>query len=125
MVSMKLALLGADDESLQLVRWAVVSGGHELVLAADCRQRAAEIRSLAPQVRLQEPWETLMLGTVADAVIVGRAGAGLSDVSGIADDERRADQLRKLAQAAVPMLVVCPACEAIVGFEIDMIRRDV
>ena len=26
--------------------------------------------------------------------------------------------------SAVPMIVVCPACEAIVGFEIDMIRRD-
>jgi len=25
----------------------------------------------------------------------------------------------------VPMIVVCPACEAIVGFEIEMIRRDV
>src|SRR5438270_1355443 len=122
---MKLALLGADDDSLRLVRWALESGEHELLFAFDSRPRAAEIQALAPHVQFQETWETLILGTAADAVIVGRAGAGLTDQTGIADEERRAEQLRKLAQAAVPMLVVCPACEAIVGFEIDMIRWDV
>lgn len=121
---MKLALLGADDESLALVRWAVRSGQHDLVSAFDVGPRAMDVRAIAPHVRLNEDWESLVLGSAVDAVIVARAGAGLANETGIPDDERRADQLRKLAQAAVPMLVVCPACEAIVGFEIEMIRRD-
>src|SRR5262249_47889476 len=66
----------------------------------------------------------LVVGSVADAVIVGRGGPKLGEATGISDAERRAEQLRKLAQAAVPMIVVCPACEAIIGFEIEMIRRD-
>ena len=122
---MKLALIGADEESLALVRWAVRDGGHALVSAFDLAGRAEEVQTIAPNVRLNEDWESLVLGSAVDAVIVARAGAGLARQTGISDDERRAEQLRKLAQAAVPMLVFCPACEAIVGFEIEMIRRDV
>src|SRR5205807_566565 len=78
----------------------------------------------APQVVLSENWEELFLESSADAVIVGRAGKQAAARANIDPAEWRADQFRKLVQAAVPMIVVCPACEAIVGFEIDMIRRD-
>jgi hypothetical protein len=121
---MKLALLGMDDDALELLRWALADGGHELVAAYDVGAREPDVRSLAPRAKIGESWEALVLGSAADAVIVGRGGAGLAGETGIADSERRDEQLRKLAQAAVPMLVVCPACEAIVGFEIEMIRRD-
>jgi predicted dehydrogenase len=122
---MKLALLGTDDETLDLLHWAVARGGHELVAAYDVGSRAGEVRAAAPGVRVEENWESLLLGSAVDAVVVARGGAGLSAATGIADDERRADQLRKLAQEGIPLLVACPACEAIVGFEIEMIRRDV
>jgi hypothetical protein len=122
---MKLALLGADAETLDFVRRAVGPNKHELVSAFDVGPYAAEVRQIAPGVQLREDWEALLLGSLADAVVVARGGAGLADATGIADEERRADQLRKLAQEAVPLLVTCPAGEAIVGFEIEMIRRDV
>jgi hypothetical protein len=121
---MRLALIGADDESLALVSWAVKSGQHELVAAYDSGPLAAPLQGLAPRVRLNESWEGLVLGTAADAVVIGRGGKEIATAAGFDHVERRADQLRKLAQAAVPMIVVCPACEAIVGFEIEMIRRD-
>ncbi len=121
---MRLALLGVDDEALELVRWAVLADGHELVAAYDVGSRGADVTAIAPGAALADNWESLVLGTQVDAVIVARGQAGLAHQTGFADDERRADQLRKLAQAAVPMLVVCPACEAIVGFEVEMIRRD-
>jgi hypothetical protein len=121
---MKLALLGADDETLDLIRWAVLAGGHQLVAAYDVGARSADIAAIAPADQLGGDWESLVLGTQADAVIVARSMAGLAATTGIADDERRAEQFRKLAQAAIPLLVVCPASEAIVGFEIEMIRRD-
>jgi hypothetical protein len=121
---MKLALLGADDDSLNLVRWAVTQGDHELVAAYDSGLRTNELRELAPHLRTTQSWEELILASVADAVIVGRGGKELVEQTGIDHLERRADQLRKLTQAAVPMIAVCPACEAIIGFEIEMIRRD-
>jgi hypothetical protein len=121
---MRLALLGADDETLELVRWAVLAARHELVAAYDVDARAADVAAIAPAAQLGGEWESLVLGTQADAVIVSRGQAGLTAATGIADDERRGEQLRKLVQAAIPLLIVCPACEAIVGFEIEMIRRD-
>src|SRR5262245_52482836 len=121
---MKVAVLGTDDDALQLVRWAVESGEHELVAAYDSEHYVEQLRALNPLVRTSESWEELVVASVADAVIVGRGGKELTAKAGIDHAERRADQLRKLVQAAVPMIVACPACEAIVGFEIDMIRRD-
>lgn len=122
---MKLALLGSDVDSLDLVRWAVEVGGHELVAVYEAGRFEAEVRAIAPRARTGENWEALVLGSAAEAVIVGLDAIGTDEASGIDGAERRADQFRKLAQAAVPMIVVCPACEAIVGFEIEMIRRDV
>jgi hypothetical protein len=121
---MKLALLGTDEDCLALARWAVVEGGHRVVVAFDSQAFASELSQLAPGVRLNDSWEELFLETTADAVIVGRGGPEAVQETHIDPAERRADQLRKLTQAAIPMIVVCPACEAIVGFEIDMIRRD-
>jgi hypothetical protein len=121
---MRLALLGIDDDSLQLARWAVQSGQHQLVVAYAAGSHAVELQVIAPVIRLSESWEELLLGSVADVLIVGRGGQQSSAKSGIDGREQRADLLRKLAQAAVPLIVVCPACEAIVGFEIEMIRRD-
>jgi len=121
---MKLAILGADADSVQLVRWAVERGGHELAVAFDSDLFAPELVQLEPTVRLRESWETLLLSGTADAVIVGRGGQEVAVGLNLDPAERRADQLRKLVQGAVPLVVVCPACEAIVGFEIEMIRND-
>jgi hypothetical protein len=121
---MKLALLGADADSIALVRWALEQRDHRLVVAYDSRVFAGTLSQLAPGVRVNNSWEELFLGSVADAVIVGRGGREEALDANIDPAERRADQLRKLTQAAVPMIVVCPACESIVGYEIEMIRRD-
>ncbi len=122
---MKLAILGADDESLELARWAVRQGQHQLVAAYDSAPHAAQLQQLSPNLRLNESWEALILSDAADAVIVGRGGREAAQADNIDPTERRADQFRKLVQAGMPLVVVCPACEAIVGYEIEMIRRDV
>jgi hypothetical protein len=121
---MKLAVIGADEESLNLLEWAVARGGHELVAAYDSDAQSSRLRAINSQILVSDNWEELFLGSAADAVIVGRNGKEAAARVNIDPAERRADQLRKLVQAAVPMIVVCPACEAIVGFEIEMIRRD-
>ncbi|HEY2410825.1 MAG TPA: hypothetical protein VGI40_01200 [Pirellulaceae bacterium] len=121
---MKLALLGADADSIALVCWAANEGGHRIVVAYESQAFETELTGLAPGIRVNNNWEELFLGSVADAVIIGRGGREAALEVNIDPAEHRADQLRKLTQAAVPMIVVCPACEAIVGFEIEMIRND-
>ena len=121
---MKLALLGCDDETLALVREAIARDEHTLVAAYDTAAFRPQVESLAPSARLDEDWETLLLGTLADVVIVARGRLDPSRSTGFAADERRNDQLRKLVQAAVPLIVIHPGCEAIVGYELDMIRSD-
>jgi len=110
---MKFALLGADADLLPLARCVAQAAEHELVAIYDAAPLAEPLRAWAPQAAWADSWETLLHGTVADAVMVARGPAAERD-----------DQLRKLVQAAVPLILVHPACEAIVGYELDMIRRD-
>ena len=67
---MRLALLGCDDETLALVHGAIAEGDHALVAAFDTAQFRPQVESLTPLARLDEDWETLLLGTLADVVIV-------------------------------------------------------
>jgi hypothetical protein len=112
---MKVALLGGDDEVLALAR-ELVAQGEEFVAVFEPGDAAFELHALAPLAQIGDEWETLLLPGLADVVLVGRAQV---------NDEVRADQLRKLAQAAVPLVIVHPACEYIIGYEIEMIRKDV
>ena len=111
---MKLALLGADPDALRLALWVARSEHHQLVAVYDGDELYGELSPVAPLAAWSDSWESLLHGTVADAVIVARSG----------EPEMRAERLRKLVQAAIPMIVVHPVCEAIVGFELEMIRRD-
>ncbi|HUE72521.1 MAG TPA: hypothetical protein VMP01_16675 [Pirellulaceae bacterium] len=121
---MKLALLGCDDEALALLTSAVLDGIHTLVAAYDAAGFVPRLRALVPRARFDDDWESLLVASGIDAVIVARGRFDPSAESGFSADERRVDQLRKLAQAAVPMLVIHPACEMIVGYELEMIRAD-
>src|SRR5258708_905442 len=105
---MDLALLGADEEALALLRFAAAGGSHHLVAAFDVGPLAAAVREINPDVQIGEDWESLLIGSQADLVLVARGPANPIGQAG-ANSDRRADQFRKLAQAAVPLLVVCPA----------------
>ena len=111
---MKFALLGMDPDALELVRAVAESGEHRLVAVYDVVHPPAELLPLMAAADREDSWESLLHGTVADAVIVGRGGESLD----------REDQLRKLTQNRIPLLVAHPACSAILGYELEMIRRD-
>ena len=111
---MKFALLGADNDALDLARAAAASPGHDLVWTHDLGPAALEARSLAPGARYGEDWEALLTGSVADVVIVARGEA-----------DPRSEQLRKLVQAGVPLLLCHPAHDSmLLYYELDMIRRE-
>jgi predicted dehydrogenase len=114
---MKFAVLGTDEEILRLVAAALVQG-HEITWLGDVRpEDAAEIRRLCPRSSDRaSDWELLLDRAIADAVLVGRGNAG---------DDLRAEQLKRLATEAVPMLAVHPATSSVLTYyELDMIRRE-
>ena len=110
---MRFALLVIDADALRLVRALSRKNPSALVAVYDVDRPHDQLLKAAPFATWDDDWESLLSGTVAEAVIVGRQPS-----------DRRDDQLRKLAQAGIAMLLVHPACDAIVGFELDMIRRD-
>ncbi len=112
---MRLALLGSDENTAELVREIAARTQHEIVWACELESREAEIRAAIPGVKIVEHWELLLGGTVADAVLVARH----------ANEELRVEQLRKLLQAGVPTLVMHPICHSmLLAYELEMIRAD-
>jgi myo-inositol 2-dehydrogenase/D-chiro-inositol 1-dehydrogenase len=114
---MNLAVLGTDADVLDLLT-AAVAEGHELAWIGDVRaEDQSALRSMAPfRLQTSSDWETLLDHATADAVLVGRGGA---------DDELRAEQLKRLAADSVPLLVVHPAgLSVLTYYELDMVRRE-
>lgn len=118
---MKFALLGCDHESLEIARALrdarrnpLDDSAHRIVACYEIPESFRKpLQALVESAEFSDAWEDSLHGTVADAVIVAPRDR----------TERQVDQLRKLAQA-IPIVLVQPACEAIVGFELDMIRSD-
>ena len=104
---MRFALLGSGAEAMELAQAVERHADHRL---AAISESTAPGTDATPRVT----WESLLNPEVAEAVIVGHAD----------EPDRRTEQLRQLVQASVPMILVHPACEAIVGYELDMIRHD-
>lgn len=119
---MKLALLGYSPESLPLIQGAYRLG-HVFEVAYDATHEKEVLRAAAPGIRFRDDWESLLGQNEIEAVLV--AGPWLVDAMPSDARERRDDQLRKLIQAGLPLLAIPPVCEGIVGFELEMIRRDV
>lgn len=112
---MKVALLGCDHNTLQLATEIARDATHELVWAHDVSVHEPALRAASPGILVAEHWEGLLGGTIADVVVVSRA----------TDQQLRADQLRKLAQAGVAMIVSHPVVDSMLAYyELDMIRQE-
>jgi hypothetical protein len=114
---MKLAVLGTDADIVRLVA-AAAADGHDLVWLGDMRpdDERAIFRFVPRLDDRSQQWELLLDRNIADAVLVGR---------GMAPDELRAEQLKRLATEKVALLVVHPATDSVLTYyELDMIRRE-
>lgn len=118
---MKLAVLGCTPQAIALIQEAIRLG-HEVPVAYVGATDRRAFRDAVPTIRFRDDWEDLLGEREIDALIV--AGPTLPEDIPADVQERRDDQLRKLIQAGVPLLLIPPVCEAIVGFELEMIRRD-
>lgn len=114
---MNVATLGFDDHLLELIQWVNHSSNHTLVSCFDF-PTTAETRHLVKSAVTEESWEALLSKSVADIVLVAARPINAPD------HERRNEQLRKLVQADIPLVLVHPGCEMIVGLELEMIRQD-
>ncbi|HVU86658.1 MAG TPA: hypothetical protein VHD36_05020 [Pirellulales bacterium] len=112
---MKFALLGMDADALELAQGVAASREHVLASACDVAGAEDQLRALAPRVQFVEFWEALLASDMADAVIVSRG----------TDPELRAEQLRKLVQAGVPLILTHPVDDSmLICYELDMIRAE-
>ncbi len=114
---MRFALLGADSNTLALARWIATSAEHQIVAIAEVGAAAGVLRGLAPDAQELFEWETLLAHAVSDAVIVAAAESESQD--------GRVEQLRKLIQSGLPLVVSHPVCSSMLDcHELDMIRRE-
>jgi hypothetical protein len=110
---MKLALLGADAESLELAR-AALDAGHEITWQGDVASAAVLDPAWEAPTDAGDQWEDLFDPDVAEAILVGRGAAGA---------DLRIRQVQELARLGRPMLVVHPlTLDVLAYFEIDMAR---
>ncbi|HZZ71852.1 MAG TPA: hypothetical protein VFE24_06335 [Pirellulales bacterium] len=112
---MRLALLGADDQTVAFVRDLTANTTHEVVWGTELGDHETELRQLLPRLQVGAHWESLLDRSIAAAVVVAR----------LPDSELRIEQLRKLLQAEVPAVVMHPICEImLLAYELEMIRTD-
>ena len=114
---MNFAILGTDPDILLLAA-AARNAGHKIVWLGDVRREdeAAIGRPAGNLADRASEWELLLDRKLADGVFVGR---------GTANDDLRAEQLKRLVAEAMPLLIVHPILESVLPYyEIDMARRE-
>src|SRR5262249_47724464 len=114
----RLAFLGADHTTSDLAQAAIDS--NRFTLAGICEfdlpsgTTDESLRALSERSRRLDHWEALLDQQRVDAAVVARG-----------PEDLRAEQLRKLIQLGVPLLVSHPVVDSmLVYYELDMIRRE-
>lgn len=125
---MKLALLGLDSDTVELAR-AAVGLRHEIAWGWGDESQYAAVREIAPRLVCSSQWEDVLLHDTADAVIVPMLPGIAADAQdGDANEEAaelRAEQLRRLVQENVPLLLAHPTHPSmLLHYELDMVRRE-
>lgn len=126
---MQFVVFGANETLLPLLR-AAPAAGHTCVATTGLGRWGGSVDALTPDALRDLPWELFIDQAPADLPLRGvtcrvdGVVLALDHTAGTEERELRSEQLRKLAAAGMSMLAVLPVCEGIVGYELDMIRRD-
>lgn len=125
--TLRLAILGYDDDIDEVCRAAYSAGLGDVVTAVEwdkvVTEKQDQLRKWFPNVVFEKEWESLLGRDDIDAVVISGCNPAADGESPLRT--RRAEQLKKLAIERVPMLVSHPACEPIVALEVEMVRADV
>ncbi|MFO0903453.1 MAG: hypothetical protein U0939_10655 [Pirellulales bacterium] len=109
---MKLAILGGDEEVMRVARHAADGGSHAIVAVCASSAWRRRLAPFAPRAVAHDDWESLIATNEVDAVVLGRDREPFDGP----------DCLRKLVQAAVPILATHPVGDPLLALELDMIR---
>lgn len=109
---MQLALIGSNDETLRFARSIAVSDGHNVQQILHADHHRNELFDLAPAATWPEHWEELLLAGEIDAVV-----ATPHD-----DLPLFEEQLRKLTQGGVPLIIIHPIHDSLFAYELEMMR---
>lgn len=121
---MRLALLGSDHEIQALLRDLPADSGHTIVAAFDADENKLPLGALLSHVERGDNWQSLLVRDDIDLVIVASAGNLRPTADRLDPQVRRIDQLKKLAQAGVNLLISHPAADLLDAYEIEMLRRE-
>jgi predicted dehydrogenase len=112
---MRFALLGLDTDTASWAAALAHSQQHSITYACDVAPQALAQLGLPAAIPHGNDWESLLTSQAADAVLVATSR----------DEDVRADQLRKLVQAGVPLLVAHPVHSSmLVYYELEMIHEE-
>jgi predicted dehydrogenase len=121
---MRLALLGSDEDLKSLLRDIPANASISIVAAYEALERDLPLAALLPGVERSDNWESLLVRDDVDLVIVASPRTLLPTADGLDPKVRRLDQLKKLAQAGVHLLVSHPGVDLLDGYEVEMLRRE-
>lgn len=111
---LRWALIGHDPDLLALAEHLAGLASEQIVRLVDIGPARALLAGWAPGAACDDDWEALLDRQAVDAVVIGRTGP----------DDRRAEQLRKLTQAGLPLIVTQPCGDSMLAFELEMLRQD-
>lgn len=112
-------MLGVDDATLALAAAAMRGGHDEIALIDATASRAAEAKAIAGNARPMTNWENALDTSSLDAVLVA-ADQPMGEPSNI-----RVEQLRRLIQAGMPLIVSHPISLSMLEcYELEMIREE-
>lgn len=113
--SMRLALIGCDNDVLRVVDAIGESSEHALVAVHNADAWRDQLVAAAPTADWSDEWEGLLAQRELDAVIVAK-----HDDSLVFED-----QCRKLVQASIPLIVSHPLSDSLFAYELEMMREEV
>lgn len=113
----RVALIGCDDEVLTVLRRGVELGQISISAAIDCEPFASALRSLAPETQFIKEWESILDGDHVDVILFAEPAGSFLDVSDL-----RAEQLKKAAAGGIDLILFHPACDGLLGYELEMAR---
>jgi hypothetical protein len=113
----RVALVGCDEDVLTLIECGVAGGQVAIAAAVDAEPFAERLRDLAPETRFVGEWESILDGESVDVVIFAEPTGPFLDLP-----ERRIEQLKKAAGAGLDLVLFHPACDGLLGYELEMAR---
>ena len=112
-----IATLGHSEQLTELRNAAERSNRWQWVASYDT-QDAQIVNSAGPNAAAEGSWESLLSGNLCDWVAVAEMPRDAAAAG------RRGEQLKRLVQAGVPLMLIHPACDMLLAYELDMNRSD-